>query len=155
MADGKNEITVIGPGTTIKGEMTFTQSAEILGTIEGKIVAENDLVIGEKAICNAEVIAGTALVDGTIDGNVTVKDRIQLNRTARVQGDLVAKTLMVAEGASYTGHCRVGSDVDLSGRLAETKASQTPAPAPAPSVKESGSASLIEERESQLNTSAA
>lgn len=122
MSDAKNsEVTVIGPGTTIKGELTFTQSAQILGRIEGKVVAEKDLVVGQAGVCNAEVVAGTALVDGTISGNMTVTDRIQLNRSARVQGDLVAKTLMVAEGASYTGHCRVGGDVDLSDSIAELK----------------------------------
>lgn len=144
MADKNTDVTVIGPGTTIKGELTFTQSAQVLGTIEGRVIAENDLVVGEEAVCNAEVVAGTALVDGTISGNITVKDRIQLNRSARVQGDLVAKTLMVAEGASYTGHCKVGGDVDLS-QIAEMKSEVN---------GEVDSADLVAERAAAMNGSA-
>lgn len=148
MADKLNEnVTVIGPGTTIKGELIFTQSAQVLGKIEGKVVAENDLVVGEQATCDAEVIAGTALVDGTITGNITVKDRIQLNRSARVQGDLVAKTLMVAEGASYTGHCKVGSDVDLSQSVAELKSNVS-------NNSEEVNGDLVAEREASLNGAA-
>src|SRR5204863_1119835 len=50
-----------------------------------------------------------------VEGNVTARERIQLNTKARVMGDLVANTLVVADGASFVGHCRVGGDAGRSG----------------------------------------
>jgi cytoskeletal protein CcmA (bactofilin family) len=102
------EMTVIGPDTTIKGEMFFEKSARILGTFEGKIAAQGEVQIGATANCNAAVEASRVVVDGRVSGPITASDRITLTQSAHVQGDLTAGTLVVAEGASFVGHCQVG-----------------------------------------------
>jgi cytoskeletal protein CcmA (bactofilin family) len=102
--------TVIGPDTHIKGEMVFDSTARILGTFEGRIIAKGEVQIGEGAACKAAVEGATVIVDGVIEGDVMARERVQLNSKARVIGDVVATTLVVAEGASFHGHCRVGAD---------------------------------------------
>jgi cytoskeletal protein CcmA (bactofilin family) len=102
--------TVIGPDTHIKGEMVFDSTARILGTFEGRIVAKGEVQIGEGAACKAAVEGATVIVDGVIEGDVQARERVQLNSKARVIGDVVATTLVVAEGASFHGHCHVGAD---------------------------------------------
>jgi cytoskeletal protein CcmA (bactofilin family) len=102
--------TVIGPDTHIKGEMVFDSTARILGTFEGRVIAKGEIQIGEGAACKAAVEGTTVIVDGLIEGDVTARERVQLNSKARVVGDIVAATLVVAEGASFNGHCRVGND---------------------------------------------
>jgi cytoskeletal protein CcmA (bactofilin family) len=102
--------TVIGPDTIIKGEMTFDSAAKILGKFEGKLTAKGELQVGQGANCKATVDAGTIVVDGAIEGNVTARERAKLNASARVIGDITAKTLIVAEGATFTGRCQVGAD---------------------------------------------
>jgi hypothetical protein len=54
--------------------------------------------------------AGTVIVDGTVDGDILARERVQLNGSARVNGDVIAEKLIVAEGASFSGHCRVGPE---------------------------------------------
>lgn len=102
--------TVIGPDTHIKGEMVFDSTARILGTFEGRIVAKGEVQIGDGAACKAAVEGATVIVDGTIEGDVQASERVQLNSKARVIGDIVSTTLVVADGASFHGHCRVGAD---------------------------------------------
>lgn len=102
--------TVIGPDTHIKGEMVFDSTARILGTFEGRIVAKGEVQIGEGAACKAAVEGATVIVDGTVEGDVQARERVQLNSKARVIGDIVATTLVVADGASFHGHCRVGAE---------------------------------------------
>lgn len=102
--------TVIGPDTIIKGEMTFESAAKILGKFEGKLNAKGELQVGQGAQCKATVDAGTVIIDGEIEGNVTARERAKLNASARVIGDITAKTLIVAEGATFTGRCHVGAD---------------------------------------------
>lgn len=102
--------TVIGPDTHIKGEMVFDSTARILGTFEGKIVAKGEVQIGEGAACKASVEGINVIVDGLIEGDVLARERVQLNNKARVIGDVVANTLVVAEGASFVGNVRVGAD---------------------------------------------
>ena len=114
MADGKLTTTVIGPDTHIKGEMIFDSTARILGTFEGRIVAKGEVQIGEGAACKASVEGSNVIVDGVVEGDVTARDRVQLNNRARVIGDVTATTLVVAEGASFVGHCRVGGEAGSS-----------------------------------------
>ncbi len=132
-----NQTTVIGPDTQIKGDMTFTSSARILGTFEGRIAAKGELQVAEGATCRAAVEASRVQVDGTIEGNVTAKDRLELGSKARIKGDLVTARLVVSEGASFVGHCSVGADaakaaksMDLDIGFAEPKAERA-APAAA------------------------
>jgi cytoskeletal protein CcmA (bactofilin family) len=116
MADMTKTTTVIGPDTHIKGEMVFDSTARILGTFEGRVIAKGEIQIGEGAACKAAVEGATVIVDGLIEGDVQARERVQLNSKARVIGDITATTLVVAEGASFTGNCRVGSDVIKGGR---------------------------------------
>ena len=116
MADPTNHITVIGPDTHIKGDMTFDGTAKILGSFEGTIAAKGELQIAESAKCKAAVEAGKVLVDGSVEGNLTARDRVELTAKARVKGDLVTSRLVVAEGASFVGHCTVGPDVGKGAR---------------------------------------
>ncbi len=108
MADTNKAITVIGPDTHIKGEMHFDAAARILGTFEGKITAKGEVHVAEGARCNAEVEAARVMVDGTIEGDIAAKDRVELSSKARVAGNISAATLVVAAGASFMGHCRIG-----------------------------------------------
>ena len=115
MAEAKLTTTVIGPDTHIKGEMVFDSTARILGTFEGRIVAKGEVQIGEGAACKASVEGSNVIVDGVVEGDITARDRVQLNTRARVIGDVTATTLVVAEGASFVGHCRVGSEAGSKG----------------------------------------
>lgn len=109
MADaGANQTTVIGADTHIKGEMSFQSSAMVLGTFEGKIAAAGEVHVGEGATCRAQIDATKVSVDGLVEGNVSAREAIQLNAKAKVQGDLAGATLIVAAGATFIGHCRVG-----------------------------------------------
>jgi cytoskeletal protein CcmA (bactofilin family) len=120
MAD-ESQVTIIGADTHIKGEMSFDRSCKLLGKFEGTITAKGQLHVADGASCKAQVEAGEITVDGTIEGNVTAKEKIQLNAKAQIQGDVVASKLIVAEGAAFNGHVSVGPDaVKTSGGAAPT-----------------------------------
>ena len=102
------EMTVIGADTTIKGEMFFEKSARILGNFEGKITAQGEVHIGNGANCNAAIEAQSVIVDGLVNGPIVARGQLTLTANAQVQGDLTAGTLVVAQGASFVGHCNVG-----------------------------------------------
>ncbi len=123
MPEPTRTTTVIGPDTHIKGEMVFDSTARILGTFEGKIIAKGEVQIGDGAACKASVEGVNVIVDGLVEGDVLARERVQLNQKARIIGDVVANTLVVAEGASFVGNVRVGAD-------AVKNAGNRPRPAP-------------------------
>ncbi len=112
MADptSNKETTVIGGDTHIKGEMSFKKSVRVVGTFEGKIAGEGELQVADNATCRADVDSNTVIVDGTVEGNLVAKEKVQLNAKGVIKGDIVAGKMVMTEGASFFGQCSVGAD---------------------------------------------
>lgn len=138
----REHTTVIGPDTHIKGEMVFETSACILGRFEGRVTSKGELTVGDSAACKASIDAARVIVDGTVEGDIIARERLELNAGATVNGDIVANKLIVAEGASFMGHCRVGeaavkaakeqpANIPIeAGRAAQAARNKTGAPQP-------------------------
>lgn len=122
MAESATQMTVIGADTRIKGDMSFDGTARILGSFEGSIQAKGELQVAEGATCRATVDAGKVMVDGAVEGNLSARERVELSAKARVKGDILAARLVVAEGATFVGHCSVGADAVKSARTVEADA---------------------------------
>ena len=150
MPEAKLTTTVIGPDTHIKGEMVFDSTARILGTFEGRIVAKGEVQIGEGAACKASIEGSNVIVDGVVEGDVTARERVQLNNRARVIGDVTATTLVVAEGASFVGHCRVGGEA---GKGAPPKVADNTALSP--DARRARAASPVQSRPADLEATLA
>lgn len=116
-------MTVIAADTLIRGEVIFANPAQILGKVEGKVTSSAELLLGAGSECKATVQATTLIVEGSVEGDVIATERLELNSTARVQGDLIAAKLVVAEGASFSGHCIVGPEA---AKRASANAEHTP-----------------------------
>lgn len=133
MSDHDAQITVIGPDTKIKGEMSFERTARVLGQFEGRVTTAGELQIGGSARCKAALEAGTVIVDGLVEGDILARERVQLNGSAKVIGDIVAEKLIVSEGASFSGHCRVGPEAVASASAPKAKPAAMPVmPTPEP-----------------------
>ncbi len=131
MADNRQQLTVIGPDTFIKGEMIVESAACILGKFEGRIAGTGEITIGQSAICKASVDSARVIVEGAIEGDVIARERLELHPGAIVHGDITAAKLIVAEGATFIGHCRVGETaVKQQGAAGTHKPEQTSGPIP-------------------------
>ena len=92
-------------GSRVKGTVSFSGSVRLDGEIDGEIVAKGDLNIGEAAVINAQITAGTIVVSGKVSGNITGSRKIELCPSAQVAGNLAAPVLAIHEGARFEGHC--------------------------------------------------
>lgn len=102
--------TVIGVGTSLKGEVIFDAPARILGEVEGSISSNSTLEIGEGASCVAPVEAATLIIAGEVNGSVIARERLELRATAVVKGEIAAAVISVAAGATIEGQVSVGID---------------------------------------------
>ena len=140
MAERASAETIIGTGARIVGEVSFDGPAKILGAVEGSITTKGELQIGAGASCKANIDAQRLAVDGSITGNVTARDSLELAANAKIEGDLITAKLVVTEGATFVGYCRVGPDAakamsngQTASRPKAASASESkPAPKPEP-----------------------
>lgn len=112
MADGGPQEfpTIIGADATFKGELSFDKGLRLHGRLEGKITTPGRLHVAREAKLQADVEAGSIIVEGDVKGNLNASDRIELKQSARYEGDLRASKLVVDEGAAFNGHVSVGPE---------------------------------------------
>ncbi len=85
----------------ITGDLKTTGDIQIEGTVEGDIYAHL-LTIGEGATVKGECIADDVVVNGRVIGKVRGL-KVRLTSTARVEGDIVHKTIAIESGAHFEG----------------------------------------------------
>jgi cytoskeletal protein CcmA (bactofilin family) len=100
--------TLVGPQTTVEGNLKVDGTVRIDGHLKGSIASEGcTMIVGEKAFIEADISVHTITVSGKVKGNVKASDRIQLCPTARVFGDLHAPELLIDAGAVLDGRCTI------------------------------------------------
>lgn len=102
----------LGEGTQFKGVLSFAGAVRIDGHLEGEIVGEEVLIIGEPGQVKAEIEVGTLVVSGRVQGTITAKQRVELLSPSRVVGTIRTPCLVVAEGAMFDGNCEMTSPDD-------------------------------------------
>ena len=101
----RKEIGTIGRGVVVRGLVSATGDLTIEGQVEGRIaLAGNVLTIGRSGRVEAEVQAKEVNVMGTVDGDISATDTINVLETAIVDGALGAPRVGIEEGASFRGH---------------------------------------------------
>jgi cytoskeletal protein CcmA (bactofilin family) len=108
--------SLIGAGTVVHGDVTFAGGLRIDGQVQGNVVAADGetgtLVVSEQARIDGEIRVSHVVINGTINGPVTVDDHLELQAKARVAGDVSYRTLEMHVGAVVQGrlsHIEPGS----------------------------------------------
>ena len=97
----KPPASVISSDLHITGNIKSSGDIQIEGTVEGDIRAHL-LTIGESATIKGEVTADDVVVNGRIVGRVRGL-KVRLTSTARVEGDIIHKTIAIESGAHFEG----------------------------------------------------
>ncbi|TAJ98206.1 MAG: polymer-forming cytoskeletal protein [Candidatus Manganitrophaceae bacterium] len=103
----------LGKGTEFKGIITYSGTVRIDGKVEGEIVTQGKLIVGETAVINAEISAGTVICGGKISGNIRASQRVHLLSKAMMTGSVNTPNLIIEEGVSFNGKCEMGKDAVL------------------------------------------
>jgi cytoskeletal protein CcmA (bactofilin family) len=98
-------VTVIGPGTLIRGELRSKGTVRIEGEVEGRILSEDCIVVQESGKVKADMIAGQVIISGEVTGNVFAHDRLEITAQGRLVGDITAPRVSIAEGVLFEGTC--------------------------------------------------
>ncbi len=104
--------TIIGKGTRVEGNMKVSQSLRIDGSFKGSINASETLIVGSSGeLTDVKVNVKNAIIGGKIKGNITASNKVTLESSSRLEGDLTAKLLVIEEGSLFKGNCQSGDQV--------------------------------------------
>ncbi len=96
--------TLLGHSMILRGDLTGKEDVLIEGQFEGKLnCPEHCVTIGAKGEVKAQVHARQVIIHGSVTGNISAGERIEIRRTGRLVGDVVAAGIAIEDGAFFKG----------------------------------------------------
>lgn len=105
--------TIIGEGSSIRGDLKISGMVRIEGDIDGNIETNGNLFVSEKARVRGNIQARSVTVCGIVQGNIIAPEHVQLFASSAVLGDIQTHKLSAEEDVIIQGHCIALSDNTL------------------------------------------
>jgi cytoskeletal protein CcmA (bactofilin family) len=93
----------IGGKTLFKGDIDSKGTLRVDGSVEGNISADW-LIVGETAHITGNISARGIVIGGKIDGNIRAKEIVEIKNKGHINGEIISRKLVVAEGGIFEGH---------------------------------------------------
>ncbi len=120
--------TIIAPSVKVEGDFVSEGNVLIEGMVEGSLRTTRDLRVGERARISADVGAANAVVAGEIRGNIVIAERLELEPTAKIYGDVKTKVFIVSSGASVNGRITMDETEERTGKVSRAEKMKTAEP---------------------------
>jgi cytoskeletal protein CcmA (bactofilin family) len=101
---------IVGEGSSFQGGFRVEGCIRVDGEVEGSLVATDTVIVGKTGVVKAEMETMCAVVAGTVAGNINASERVQLEKGARVEGDIRTPNLKIEEGVFFQGRCHMSED---------------------------------------------
>jgi len=95
--------TIVGTGVTLAGKLEAKHNIQINGAFTGEVIAEGDVIVGEKGEVNAPISAKNITIAGTVNGDVNVVNELDIMAGGKVFGNISAKVLSIKPGGILSG----------------------------------------------------
>ncbi|HKP31615.1 MAG TPA: polymer-forming cytoskeletal protein [Chitinophagaceae bacterium] len=99
--------SMIGAGTTLKGDITSNGDLRIDGTLIGNIIGSAKVIIGAQGVVEGDISGQQADIMGKITGSIKVRELLQLKNGCTVNGNISAGKLQVEPSAVFNGQCHM------------------------------------------------
>lgn len=134
MARNRNEpttspdavISIIAAGMKVVGDCETDGTLRIEGSIKGTVRAGKAIVIGKDGLVDGHVVTQDAVIAGTVTGTVTAQSRLEVQGSARLEGEVAARRMQLEEGAVLNGKVTMGENIGKA-RGGQSRESTVPA----------------------------
>jgi cytoskeletal protein CcmA (bactofilin family) len=106
--------SLIGSGTSLKGDITSSGDLRIDGTLIGNIICSAKVIIGANGVVEGDVSGLTADIMGKVSGTIKVKELLQLKSNCQVNGNIHSAKLQIEPAANFNGQCHMIHEAPVS-----------------------------------------
>src|SRR5207344_2296370 len=112
IAEGAGDVSAfVGKGVEFKGVISYSGTVRIDGYLDGEIHTDGVLLVGDEAVIQAKVTAGTIVCKGKITGDVAAKERVKLRAPAVFNGSMKTPVLSMEDGVLFNGGLEMSQSV--------------------------------------------
>ncbi|HEV8305831.1 MAG TPA: polymer-forming cytoskeletal protein [Gemmatimonadales bacterium] len=103
-------LSIIGGGMRVVGDIEADGVVKIEGTVVGTVRAAKQVLVAKGGEVEGDVVSREAIVGGEVRGGIYAEERVELQATSVVHGDISTRKLFVQEGGEINGVLRMGED---------------------------------------------
>jgi len=108
--DAVTGLSIIGAGMRVVGDISADGVVKIEGTVVGTVQAAKQVLVARGGEVEGDVVSREAIIGGEVRGGIYAEERVELQATSVVHGDVATKRLFVQEGGEINGVLRMGED---------------------------------------------
>ncbi len=113
--------SMIGAGTSLKGDFTSNGDLRIDGVLIGNIIGSAKVIIGANGTVQGDISCQQADIMGNVSGSIKVKELLQLKNGSIVNGNISAAKLQVEPAATFNGQCHMQVSPNSNGNVISMK----------------------------------
>ena len=99
--------SIIGSDMTVIGDLETDGVVRIEGRVRGTVRVGSQVLVAGGAVIEGDLHTQEAVVAGQITGAIHARERVELQATAQVAGDIHAPRIAIVEGARVTGEVKM------------------------------------------------
>ncbi|MGH7672413.1 MAG: bactofilin family protein [Gemmatimonadales bacterium] len=123
-------LSIIGSGMRVVGDISADGVVKIEGAVVGTVRAAKQVLVAKGGEVEGDVVSREAIIGGEVRGGIYAEERVELQATSVVHGDVSTKKLFVQEGGEINGVLRMGEDAGQPPQQGPRAASGGRQPAP-------------------------
>ena len=115
---GEATLSVVAPGLKVKGDIFGLGLLKVDGRVEGSVSGPRQVVVGRDGSIRGNVEASEVVLAGTIEGSILGAERVEVQGTAVMHGDIQTRVIVVHEGAQLNGVVQMSAVAEADDRPA-------------------------------------
>lgn len=108
--EGVPGLSIIGAGMRVVGDISADGVVKIEGSVTGTVRAAKQVLVARGGEVEGDVVSREAIIGGEVRGAVYAEERVELQATSVVHGDIHTKRLLIQEGGEMNGVLRMSED---------------------------------------------
>lgn len=121
-AEAQDTFSCVGVGMRILGDVHCAGVVKVAGTVIGDVSADGQVLVAKGGRVEGAVQAGEAVLNGEVIGPI-VADRVEIQASAVIRGEITTSCFMIHEGAMLDVHVTKpvlaeAQDADVTHRVA-------------------------------------
>jgi cytoskeletal protein CcmA (bactofilin family) len=111
--------SIIASDMTVVGDLETEGVVRIEGRVRGTVRVGQQVLVATGAVIEGDLHTQEAVIAGQVSGGIYAKDRVELQATAVVSGDILTPRIAIVEGARVTGEVKMDSS-EVAGAVADS-----------------------------------
>lgn len=97
--------TTVGAAVKLSGTLKDAADITVYGTVEGEVVCEQNVVVGETAKIIGPLTAKIVTVAGQVRGSIVAFEKLEILPSGKISGSITTDNLIIQSGAIFNGKC--------------------------------------------------